>query len=90
MVGWRCRVIGGSQRKIPMARRQLFTSDLKCPVCGKQGTAKWQEDETPLEHRGDLRRKLVSVSRGFYIEVGHNKYDEPRIFCSRCHYLVLS
>lgn len=73
-----------------MTRPQLFTSDLKCPVCGEQGTAKWQEDINPLEHRGDLRRKLVSVSRGFYIELDHNKPDETKILCSRCHYLVLN
>ena len=70
-----------------MARRQTSTSDLKCPICGKTGTAKWQENEDPREQRGDLRSTLISVSRGFSINLDSPNY--PRIFCTRCYSLIL-
>jgi hypothetical protein len=69
-----------------MARRQLSTSALKCPICGKTGAAKWQEVEDPHEQRGDLRRTLVSVSRGFSIKL--DDPDDPRVFCGKCNYPV--
>ncbi len=69
-----------------MARRQLSTSELRCPICGKTGTAKWQESLDPREQRGDLRRTLVSVSRGFSINL--DSPDDPRIFCSHCNFPV--
>jgi len=69
-----------------MARRQISTSDLKCPICGKAGTAKWQENANPREQRGDLKRILISVSRGFSINL--DSPDDPRIFCTQCNFLI--
>lgn len=69
-----------------MARRQVSTSAFKCPICAATGTAKWQESADPRTQRGDLRRVLVSVSRGFSIKL--DDPDDPRVFCGKCNYPV--
>ena len=69
-----------------MARQQISTSDLTCPICGKTGTAKWQESEGLRDKRGNLGRTLISVSRGFSINL--DSRNDPRIFCSRCYSLI--
>jgi hypothetical protein len=69
-----------------VARQQISTSDVKCPICGKAGTAKWQENENPREQRGDLKRILISVSRGFSINL--DSPGDPRIFCIQCNFLI--
>jgi hypothetical protein len=69
-----------------MARGTKYSTQLVCPVCGLTGAANWEETENLLKR--DLARSIISVSRGFWIDLGPDKSDDPKIRCSKCKFLV--
>lgn len=40
-----------------MAKREQYGAAVKCPQCGKEGTAIWEENENPVHCIG-LNREL--------------------------------
>jgi hypothetical protein len=69
-----------------MTRGTKYSTQLVCPICERTGAANWEETENRLKH--DLARSIISVSRGFRIDLGPDKSCDPKIRCSKCKYLI--
>ena len=65
-----------------MPRRERFQRTFKCPKCEKEGTAIFEENETPPHHQGDFDTRLEEISDGFYLE--RNAEDGFDIVCKGC------
>jgi len=74
--------------RLTVGRSIASRTDLNCPICGLRGTALWQENGRYLGHAYGLIRSLVSVSRGFAIELRNADPAEPPIRCVHCDYVV--
>lgn len=59
-----------------MAKRERFTTALKCPQCKKVGTATWEENENPVHTGGDLGTALKRVSAGFHVSANAAYCDD--------------
>ena len=85
---------GHSPEQVPAMRltgggRSIASrTDLNCPICGLRGTAIWQENGRHLGYAHSLIRSLVSVSRGFAIDLKNAALAEPPIRCVHCDYVV--
>ncbi|MHB9072304.1 MAG: hypothetical protein ACYC6G_02140 [Desulfobaccales bacterium] len=66
-----------------MGRREKFSSHVKCPKCGKEGTAAWEENENPVH--GKLNTILESLSEGFHPGPGKDMYGYAQIICDKCN-----
>ena len=62
-----------------MPHRDQYEIYIKCPKCGKQGEATWEEDESPVYGRGE-NQELISISDGFRVE----RKNSPQILCAFC------
>jgi len=78
----------GPAMRLTVGRSIASRTDLNCPICGLRGTALWQENGRYLGHAYGLIRSLVSVSRGFAIELRNADPAEPPIRCVHCDYVV--
>jgi len=73
-----------------MARREQFTSSLKCPKCSAEGIATWEENENPVHSGGALNKTLESLSNGFERGLGKDSSGDTEILCSKCKITVSS
>ena len=46
-----------------MPHRDQYEIYIKCPKCGKQGEATWEEDESPVYGRGEKPRTYINLRR---------------------------
>ncbi len=66
-----------------MAHREQFSSPLRCPNCGREGEATWEENENPV-HGGGYDRKLVSIPAGFERSSHNDRFGDSDILCKNC------
>ena len=50
-----------------MAKRETYTTKIKCGSCGQEGKGTFSENENPVYTRGDLNRLAESASEGFVL-----------------------
>jgi len=67
-----------------MATRETFHSTPKCPKCGLEGEAKWEENATPPHHDGALDPVLISLSKGLVESKKKGKFGYSVIECKAC------
>jgi hypothetical protein len=60
-----------------MARRETVKLQVRCPACGKAGTAIVEENETPPHHNGRLDRRWDSIPAGFPVK----RMDDDCLAC---------
>lgn len=63
-----------------MAKRETYTTKIKCGSCGAEGKGTFSENENPVFSRGDLNRLVDSVSDGFR----ENAAAPEGISCDKC------
>jgi hypothetical protein len=61
--------------------RQRFSVPLKCPNCGAEGFARWEEAGG---RRHGVERKLIVLDGGFHTEAGRTQSGDPMIVCDAC------
>jgi hypothetical protein len=66
-----------------MAARDRWSIDLKCPNCGKTGTADISEEDHPWV-RGDIGRTIDFLSDGFGSYNPGTNSVQQRINCATC------
>jgi hypothetical protein len=70
-----------------VTRPKIF-STLRYPICGDVGKVEREDDERSPGSRCVLMRCVVSVSRGFSIDLTDQGLTQPRIRCIHCDYIV--
>jgi hypothetical protein len=65
----------------------LFTRDLNCSECGRQGRAVWQEAIIAMPPLGS-RPRLVSLTPGFHAEGGRISSGAVLIVCDDCDMIM--
>jgi hypothetical protein len=65
-----------------MAAKDEWKAQLRCPLCGKAGTASISEDDRYI--RGDPHLRVNSVPEGFLVIPGGSSSLDTRILCGTC------
>lgn len=63
--------------------RQRFNASIKCPNCGAQGFAQWEESGSTDRTRGS-ERTLILLDGEFHTEAGRTQSGDPVIVCNAC------
>lgn len=70
-----------------MSSREQFSVELRCPVCGKTGTAHWSEWERPTKYSG-LGRQIEDITKGFVVVPAATSRSQPSVRCAKCDIVV--
>ena len=65
-----------------MPKRERYEVKIRCPKCGHEGIALWEENENPIYAGGRLDEELIKVSDGF------EKVNKNKIKCTKCNLII--
>jgi len=65
-----------------MTARDRFTSELKCPVCGKTGIAELSQEDGWSFSNGDQSTRIDFLPEGFFVVSKGDRFGQPDFHCT--------
>jgi len=74
----------GALGGLTVSARDVFNVPLKCPNCGKSGTARFSEADGYAYLNGDRETSVSHLPEGFKVVNEQGPYGSVRVHCADC------